>query len=82
MADPDSSGASRLTCPTCDEPFAAEYRRRCEGCGHEFEDGYDVGPSDGAARDELPMNVRIAVVLLTIVALFALLTGWLLYLFR
>ena len=81
-ADPDSSGVLRLTCPTCDEPFAAEYRRRCETCGHEFEDGYDVAPSDGAARDEPLMNARIAVVLLTIVALLAVLGGWLFHLFR
>ena len=81
-SDPDSTGVSRLTCPTCHRSFAAEYRRRCEGCGREFEDGYDVGPPDGAARDEPLMNARIAVVLLTIVALLALLTGWLFYLFR
>ena len=31
-----------LVCTTCDEPFVPEYPRRCEWCGHQFEDGYDV----------------------------------------
>ena len=30
-----------LICPECDEPFEAEYLRRCHGCGHEFPDGFD-----------------------------------------
>ena len=36
--------AGMLLCTTCDEPFAPEYARRCEWCGHEFADGYDVDP--------------------------------------
>jgi hypothetical protein len=38
----DEPAALMLVCTTCDEPFVPEYPRRCEWCGHEFEDGYDV----------------------------------------
>ena len=31
-----------LICPTCDEPFAPEYPRLCEWCGHQFDDGFEV----------------------------------------
>ena len=31
-----------LMCPTCDEPFVPEYPRRCEWCGHDYGDGYEV----------------------------------------
>ena len=33
-----------LMCPTCDEPFVPEYPRSCAWCGHEFADGFEVGP--------------------------------------
>jgi len=31
-----------LLCPTCDEPFAPRYLRRCEWCGHEFAEDADA----------------------------------------
>ena len=50
-ADADPSGVLRRMCSTCDEPFVPEYPRRCEWCGHEFADGYDVGPDERRATN-------------------------------
>ncbi len=36
-----------LLCPTCDEPFAPEYPRICEWCGHQFQDGFEVETPQG-----------------------------------
>ncbi len=81
-ADADPSGVPRRTCSTCDEPFEPEYPRQCEWCGHEFADGYDVGPTGEAADDEPALSARAAVVLIGLVLLVGLLAGWLIFLFR
>jgi hypothetical protein len=57
-----------LMCPTCDEPFVPEYPRRCEWCGHEFDDGYEVDRPPELEH----INIRMIAVL---VALLALLIG-------
>ena len=31
-----------LMCSTCDEPFEPSYARRCEWCGHDFGEGYEI----------------------------------------
>jgi len=41
-----------LLCPTCDEPFTPQFARRCNGCGHEFPDGFD----DYQAEQELRLG--------------------------
>lgn len=42
-ADTDSPEASQrlVLCPTCDEPFAPQFLRRCEWCGHDFGEGLE-----------------------------------------
>jgi hypothetical protein len=63
-----------LLCPTCDEPFAPEYLRRCEWCNHEFGDG--IEPPQTARDDQINNRIVIVIILL---ALFLL--GSLAYLF-
>jgi len=55
-----------LVCPECDEPFVAEYARRCPACGHRLADGYDA-ESDPATRE--PIGVRAIAVILGLVGL-------------
>ena len=55
-----------LMCHTCDEPFVPEFPRRCEWCGHEFSDGYDV--EDHVEREPIPLQAMI--VILALVTLF------------
>jgi len=56
-----------LMCPTCDEPFVPEYPRRCEWCGHEFDDGFDPD-----ARQLIePISRRAIAVIFTLLALLA-----------
>ena len=81
-ADGDSSGVLRLLCSTCDEPFIPQYPRHCEWCGHEFADGYSVGPSGDFAAGELSVNARVVMLLLGVLALLGMVAGWLIYLFR
>ncbi|HEV2969509.1 MAG TPA: DUF2007 domain-containing protein [Pirellulales bacterium] len=39
--DRQSTGTQRnwLLCPTCEEPFEAQYEHACRNCGHDFGDG-------------------------------------------
>jgi uncharacterized paraquat-inducible protein A len=62
-----------VICSTCDEPFRPEYPRRCEWCGHEFDDGLDVDATP-ARQDQL--NARVVAAIL---ALLALLLGFAVY---
>ncbi len=81
-ADSDPSGIARLVCTTCDEPFVPEDARRCHQCGHEFAEGYSAGPSGDVASDAGSLGVRVVIVLLGVLALLAVLAGWLIRLFR
>ncbi len=56
-----------LICSTCDEPFRPQFARRCEWCGHEFPDGFEVDVVPGEPPEET--NVRVIVVLLALAAL-------------
>jgi hypothetical protein len=76
---PDTARAL-LLCPTCDEPFAPQYLRQCEWCGHEFADGYEiVSPS---AAPETQLNARVQVTIVAIVVLAIALAAYLASLFR
>jgi hypothetical protein len=55
-----------LLCPTCDEPFAPQYRRTCQSCGHQFADGYEP---DLAEESDEPVNVRIIAAFVGMLAL-------------
>jgi hypothetical protein len=57
-----------LLCLTCDEAFEPQYLRRCEWCGHEFDDG--VEPPEEAS-DEPPDSTSPAATLLLAVAVLA-----------
>jgi hypothetical protein len=61
-----------LMCPTCDEPFVAEFPRRCEWCGHEFADGYEVEDH----VDGEPIPVQAMIVILALVILFLVACGY------
>ena len=58
-----------LMCPTCDEPFVPEFPRRCEWCGHEFADGYDV--EDYVERETIPVQAMIVILGLVTLVLVA-----------
>ena len=58
-----------LMCPTCDEPFVPEFPRRCEWCGHEFADGYDV--EDHLEREPIPVQAMIVILGLVTLVLVA-----------
>ncbi|HEV3338849.1 MAG TPA: DUF2007 domain-containing protein [Pirellulales bacterium] len=64
----DGEQATGLICPVCDEPFEGGYLRRCEGCGHDFGEGLET-PAVVTAPDIEPMNWRVAVVGLAVVAI-------------
>jgi hypothetical protein len=71
-ADPidptDVEGSTRLICPLCQEPFAGDYVRRCEGCGHDFGNGPET-PSVIAPPETEPINWRVLVVGVSVVAI-------------
>jgi putative signal transducing protein len=58
-----------LMCPTCDEPFVPEFPRRCEWCGHEFADGYDV--EDHIEGEPIPVQAMIVILGLVTLVLMA-----------
>ncbi|MBN2477125.1 MAG: DUF2007 domain-containing protein [Pirellulales bacterium] len=60
-----------LMCPTCDEPFAPEYPRVCEWCGHEFEDGFEVGSVESPAEQIDSRVIAVIVVLLMLTVALA-----------
>ena len=67
---PERGGEERtfvLMCSTCDEPFVPEFPRRCEWCGHEFADGYDVEPKVAEAAESITgRGVAVITVLLVL----------------
>ncbi len=54
-----------LMCHTCDDPFVPEFPQRCEWCGHEFAEGYEVEEH----VDSEPIPVQAMVVILALVTL-------------
>ena len=76
QAPPDSPRLM-LLCPTCDEPFVPEYPRRCEWCGHDFGDGYEVDPP----RQLEQINSRAIALILGLLLLFAGVVVYFMYLF-
>ena len=71
----DGAGPMRLICPTCDEPFEDGYLRRCEWCGHDFGDGLET-PAVVAPPELEPMNWRVTVVGIGVVAILAALLAY------
>jgi hypothetical protein len=61
-----------LICPTCDEPFAPQYARLCEWCGHQFPDGYDVESEEAAEA----ITGRAIALCLGLVAVVIAVLGW------
>jgi hypothetical protein len=68
IAGADGEQATRLICPVCDEPFEGGYLRQCEWCGHDFGEGLET-PAVVTAPAVEPMNWRVAVVGLSVVAI-------------
>lgn len=64
--DTDEENRLMVLCPTCDEPFVPQYLRRCEWCGHGFDDGIEP---DHDQVSEL-LSPRAMAVILGLVALF------------
>ncbi len=50
-----------LMCPTCDEPFAPEFPRRCAWCDHEFDDGYEVDHFHDEPPEEVGSRVLLVI---------------------
>jgi hypothetical protein len=69
LEPPEEPPSLMRMCPTCDEPFVPDYPRRCEWCGHEFPDGYDV--DEHAARPGERISARAIVILVGLVLLGA-----------
>jgi hypothetical protein len=81
-AVPQSSSFSPLPtillCPTCDEPFAPQYLRRCEWCGHEFPDGVEM---DFPPRESPAVSLRIIFTIAALVILVIFLIAYMAWLF-
>jgi hypothetical protein len=68
--------AKLLMCPTCDEPFAPQYPRRCEWCGHEFPDGFEVPLPEGPVEQ---VNRRMIAVIVGLLLLAAAMAAYLMF---
>jgi len=78
----DREEALMVLCPTCDEPFAAQFPSRCEWCGHRFSDGYEPPPVEMQALGRFSasdVGSRVVIVALGLVAFVAALFGWFYY---
>jgi hypothetical protein len=78
--EPSSGDAAGLglICSTCDEPFVAELLRYCPWCGSDSGSGIDVDPRFDPAAEELDTwNGRAVAVAIGMVAVMALLAGYL-----
>ena len=66
-----SADAPILLCPTCDEPFTAQFARQCGNCGHEFPDGFDEPPAERTSEGPNPRILFClgGIVLFTVAAL-------------
>jgi hypothetical protein len=58
-------GLPLLRCATCDEAFVPRFYRRCQRCGHDFQQGMDV--RDSAASELTPRAVLVIAVLMLVV---------------
>jgi len=65
-AEPQSPPLT-VICTTCDEPFEPEFPNRCQWCGHQFPDGYEVAPEQLYE----PISGRTIAVILVMIALGA-----------
>jgi len=75
-----AAGALKMVlCPTCDEPFVPQFARHCEWCGHEYADGIDFTPPP-PDEDQEQLGPRAVAVIVALLALGALLVGYLVYL--
>ena len=61
-----------LRCTMCDEPFSPEFPNRCNWCGAEFEDGYEVDPFHEHPLEESPVRISLAVFGLAVVGILVL----------
>jgi len=77
-AAPATAGAPAvmLVCPTCDEAFVPRFFRRCRQCEHDFGSGLDAAPEDE------PLNYRVGLAILAVLAAAAGIWIYLLWLFR
>jgi len=69
-----------LICTTCDEPFAPRYLPQCEWCGHPFEPRGSAAEASVAEPPE-EMTPRVWGVVLAILALVAVVVGYLAFVF-
>ena len=78
MIDREDQGSPvvLLMCPTCDEPFTPEYPRVCEWCGHQFENGFEMGmPTDPVEQ----LEPRVVVVIAALLALMLVLAVYFMF---
>jgi hypothetical protein len=84
FADPLPAGTTtvRVICSTCDEPFAAQFLRRCQWCGHDFGEGLlaEIPARIGAAPE--PLNGRALFVALGLLAVVTLVVVYLALILR
>ena len=69
------SGAPLFVCPTCDEPQAPHYAAQCQACGHRFSAEVVEEPPE-------PMNGRVVLASMGIVALMVAILAYLIVLFQ
>ncbi len=72
---PDGTGLVRQICPTCDEPFVAQFGRQCEWCGRTFDEGF-APPSLAAPRIDVPRAVVWLALAGAFVGVLVILAGW------
>lgn len=73
LAEDASSPPLAVICTTCDEPWAAEFYRRCEWCGHDF--GHGLAAAREAYSTDEPIEMpggRVLAVLAGLVGLMVL----------
>lgn len=70
-----------VLCPTCDEPFAAQFPAVCEWCNHRFRDGYE--PPEATRKpsqfSSVDIGSRVVIVTAGLVAFLAALFAWFYY---
>jgi hypothetical protein len=68
----DGTDGLLLICPTCDEPFVAQFLRRCQWCGHDFGDGLQVDVGATSGEDVEQLNGRALAVAIALVGVVVL----------
>jgi len=75
--------ALAIICTTCDEPWAPEFFRRCEWCGHDFGHGLKVDYEPAPVITELePANGRVLTVLIGLMAFLAIICAYFAFVIR